>query len=731
LGAAPLAAPSPGDANIPMFPASRGLCAFALLTLAQGVSTRENPIRKVVTLLQSLRTEVEEEGEEAQKLFDKFQCYCGSGKEQLEKSIEQGRNDIGEYEATMKELTGSNAQLEMEIEELKKEVAEAETTVEDATGVRTKEHEEYIAESTEITNSISALDKAIPAIQKGLDPATALMQVNLGASVLLANTRSVEDHMALESLLQSQSTAATSAPGTEQILGILQQMRDNFKEDLEQSTKNEQETQETYEQLKSAKAKQVAALTSELREKTERVSAQAAALAAAKENHEDTSNALKADEQFFVDLQENCGTKAAQFDANTRARAQEVQAIGQAIKILNDDSSLDLFKKTLGGGSLVQAPSFLQVRVAKADDRAARALKAASAAGHFPGLTLIQTALKKAAPEKFGPVKKMINDMIANLQTQEQEDVQQKDFCNQALPESEHTKDGLNTQIADGQRLMDELKTKVQQLAERIQASENEIKELDASVEAATEQRKAENAEFTKCQAENAMAITLINKAKDKLGEIYRPAEEPEALIAVSTQTTEEQQPSADEQMDEMLGLSFVELSSMSALDASMRELAGQKADPGAPPQTADYSAKTGQGAGIMALMDELIGDLKLETQRAQSDESEAQRGYEKELQGSQDARKATSREIVAMQEQKANIAEETHEAKKTHGEHKDELAAIESKIAALHDECDFLLANMDLRKQARASELDAMRNALSILSGADFSFRQGLRLSR
>merc|ERR1719446_883572 len=112
-----------------------------------------------------------------------------------------------------------------------------------------------------------------------------------------------------------------------------------------------------------------------------------------------------------------------------------------------------------------------------------------------------------------------------------------------------------------------------------------------------------------------------------------------------------------------------------------MRELEGHKgkADPGAAPQTADYSAKTGQGAGIMALMDELIGDLKLEAQ-------------------------------------------------KTHGEHTDELAAIDQKIAALHDECDFLLANMDLRKKARVSELDAMRNALSILSGADFSFRQGLR---
>jgi hypothetical protein len=46
-----------------------------------------NPIRRVVTMLQSMQKKVAAEGEKEEELFDKFMCYCKNGRGSLEGSI--------------------------------------------------------------------------------------------------------------------------------------------------------------------------------------------------------------------------------------------------------------------------------------------------------------------------------------------------------------------------------------------------------------------------------------------------------------------------------------------------------------------------------------------------------------------------------------------------------------------------------------------------------------------
>merc|ERR1719198_1094258 len=53
------------------------------------------------------------------------------------------------------------------------------------------------------------------------------------------------------------------------------------------------------------------------------------------------------------------------------------------------------------------------------------------------------------------------------------------------------------------------------------------------------------------------------------------------------------------------------------------------------------------------------------------------------------------------------------------------ELMATLEAIGALHGECDWLLKYFDARKEARASEIDSLKNAKAVLSGADYSFVQ------
>merc|ERR1719198_814379 len=53
------------------------------------------------------------------------------------------------------------------------------------------------------------------------------------------------------------------------------------------------------------------------------------------------------------------------------------------------------------------------------------------------------------------------------------------------------------------------------------------------------------------------------------------------------------------------------------------------------------------------------------------------------------------------------------------------ELGALLEYIASLHAECDWLLKFYDMRKTARASEIDALGQAKAVLSGADYSLVQ------
>ena len=59
----------------------------------------------------------------------------------------------------------------------------------------------------------------------------------------------------------------------------------------------------------------------------------------------ETEVALEEDKRFLSDLEGNCANNRAK-DENSKTRSDEI-AIADAIKILDDDDALELFKKTL------------------------------------------------------------------------------------------------------------------------------------------------------------------------------------------------------------------------------------------------------------------------------------------------------------------------------------------------------------------------------------------------
>merc|ERR1719375_3080802 len=153
-----------------------------------------------------------------------------------------------------------------------------------------------------------------------------------------------------------------------------------------------------------------------------------------------------------------------------------------------------------------------------------------------------------------------------------------------------------------------------------------------------------------------------------------------------------------------------------------------QEAPPPSPEAVPAYQKKGEMSSGVIAMMDMLIADLDKEMQTIQVEEKEAQAEYEEFVATSAEKRAADTKSIAEIEAAKAGLesditAQET-EKKAT----MNEAMAKAEFLKDLHLECDWLLSNFEVRKAARAGEVDSLKKAKAVLSGADYSLLQTAR---
>merc|ERR1712203_225038 len=139
----------------------------------------------------------------------------------------------------------------------------------------------------------------------------------------------------------------------------------------------------------------------------------------------DTAEGLEEDKKFLADLDKNCEAKTKLFKENVKYRTQELAALADTIKVLNDDDALELFKKTLPGSA-----SFLQVDVSTAQMKQ-RALSMINQLRHHhksPQLDFIALSLR-GRKIGFEKVIKMIDDLVAELHKDQSDDDAKKEYC--------------------------------------------------------------------------------------------------------------------------------------------------------------------------------------------------------------------------------------------------------------------------------------------------------------
>merc|ERR1719324_1883877 len=145
-------------------------------------------------------------------------------------------------------------------------------------------------------------------------------------------------------------------------------------------------------------------------------------------------------------------------------------------------------------------------------------------------------------------------------------------------------------------------------------------------------------------------------------------------------------------------------------------------APPPPPEAPKAFSKKSEESTGVIAMIDGCIKDLDTEMTEAETEEKLAQEEYEELMADSAAKRAADSKSITAKEGEKANTETALTEHEDTHTSTVKELMATEEYISSLHGECDWLIQYYEVRKEARTGEIDALKKAKAVLSGADFS---------
>merc|ERR1712012_197132 len=214
---------------------------------------------------------------------------------------------------------------------------------------------------------------------------------------------------------------------------MLKQMEASMKSVLSDGMKEEEAAISAYKKLMDSKKQEVEALTESISEKMQIVGELAVDIIEMKEDLTDTEAQLMKDQEFLKNLDSSCETKTKEWAERSKTRAEELTALSETIKILNDDDALDLFKKTLpsASASLVQLSQSALLLEKKALGLVRGAWKV-SDGYHRPKLDFLVLALtgKKALSRgTFDKVIKLCDSMVAELKQEQQDDYDKKEYC--------------------------------------------------------------------------------------------------------------------------------------------------------------------------------------------------------------------------------------------------------------------------------------------------------------
>jgi len=658
-----------------------GVASASVVRLDEAVSGA-NPIRKVVNLMETMQAKIEAEAKKEDGLFDKFQCYCKKTQKQLEDDIAKATGlgnvkpeDIKAKEAQLKEL-------EQSVEDLKNEKIGEEETLSSAKAARAKEHETYVKAEKEHVETEKAAEAAIVTLKTNetdADNNTHAPVKNPGSFLSRlekASQGSSAFSQQLTAFLQGQGEA-TPGEATAMVKDIEEKAEESWRQEVADDAKGDKE----FEGVMSSKQKSIKTVLAVMARKAKKIGDLKVEIINMKHALSGGAEALAENKKMLAELKKDCAERASEQEEKKALRAEEEKALQDTMKMLSDDDSLDLFRKT------IKSPSLLQLDAAREQARmkAWRIVSDLRAkVGGRPELSFVALALAGKTVD-FTKVFKRIDGMVSLLSKEGKDDADKKGYCSKEFDEAKDKAKDLKSAISALESSLEEKQSSIEKIAEDIKSINEGVRSLDMSVTEATENRKAESADYQELLQQDSAAVELLNMAKDRLNQFYNPE-----LVKETT--------------------------TKGPYDLSLVSQHEQK------PQASN---------SVLSMIATMVSDLEKEMSVAKMEEKNSQKEYEALVGDAKGKRTSDLRDAQKKAQVKADLEQDLDEDAEEKSSSVKEQGAAAAFIGNLHKECDWLLQNFDLRQAAREDEVENLKRAKAVLAGADFSLLQMVSVHR
>jgi len=453
------------------------------------------------------------------------------------------------------------------------------------------------------------------------------------------------------------------------ILGILDEMKDEFQRDLAKAQKEDFTALVNFQHLTAAKTQEISAATKQKEMKEGQLADLQAKVAEAKESIDSSNDALDADNKFLTNLLANTKKEDEEYNARVATRSDEITALGKTLEILTADDARALFGKTI---SFIQTGTSTAARERAENKASKQAMQRLMDVGRKnKNMALVALAVRVRL-DAFTKVKAAMSKMLGALKKQQSDEYDKWEECKKEIDETE---DEIKEAQENGNDLAEkhqDLKNTLAQLKTASDQLNAEVSDMEVELKKAGEARKAENALYQSSISDQRATVQILTMALDKLKNFYNSKP------------------------------SFLQIKAAQA------------------PATEEYSKNDGAG-GVMQLMQKIITDAETEAQELEMGENDAQASYAVFVQDTTNSIETARKAIAEKAKHSAAAAGEKAETEGAQIANNEETKKLQSLLMGTHQSCDFLLKFFDVRQKARSEEMEAIGEATAILSGANF----------
>jgi len=655
---------------------------LVIFALASASLVAETPVAKVNRLLTEMKEQLDSDAKADADLFEKMECWCTTNEKDKTAAVATAEKSITTLTGAIESLTAKSAELKATIARVQKAVDKSMAALDKATSIREKENAEFTASEKELLESTASVDTAIEELGKH----NSFLQVSKLNDPKLKEAVMRHQHLfapkrrrVLLSLLQQPVAAESYNSRSGEIFGIMKEMKETFETSLASERGEEGAALSDYNGLAAAKSKEIAAGKEQMMDKTAELAETDEELAHSKHELEKTRDSLSADQKFLIDLTGRCENADKEYQERMKMRNTEISAVADAIAILQDDSSRDLFERSLGTFiQLAKVPRVAQRKISQALKEAARSATGARK------ISLLALA-SSAKIEDFSKITASIEEMVVDLKKEQDDEVAHQRFCTEELSENAAQQASTKDKIEDLTAEIDEKNANVQTLASEIAVLQEQVSEMEKQLKRASEDRGLANKEFQLTVADQRATQEVLERVLNRLGKVYSA---PEKKNATEAEAPAEEAPA------------FVQVVKHKQ------------------PEFGAYS-KSESGGGVLSLIQEIMHEAVTLEKEGILAEQNAQNDYEAFVAETAKSIGAANRSISAKASAKADLEQAIVAASEDKAANIKKLMDLGKYETELHSSCDYVLKNFDLRQEARAEEMDALNSAKAILAGA------------